>query len=154
MFNARLCLDTSCLWWQGYFGLYSQTVLQQRSLSYLSKKTVLCFCPNYDSKYDPSHSTLAIGGTDTHQVWVKLKLLKYTTTQSLLTNSRLARMYSWGQADRHAVVFMEETSFEYLLITSRLEKTRWESSLFLSQVTSSGRKIIRLWWHDIENEGD
>lgn len=53
------------------------------------QKIDMPFCSYYKSKYDPFYSIVAIGGTDTLQVLIKLKSHKYTTTQSLLTNSRL-----------------------------------------------------------------
>lgn len=47
------------------------------------------FCSYYKSKYDPFYSVVAIGGTDTLQVLIKLKSHKYTTMQPWLTNSSL-----------------------------------------------------------------
>lgn len=66
--------QTYCLWWQGYFGLYSQTVWKQKEKFIDTiQKIDMPFCSYYKSKYDPFYSIVAIGGTDTLQVLIKLK---------------------------------------------------------------------------------
>lgn len=76
------------------------------------------FCSFYKSKYDPFNSVVAIGGTDTLQVLIKLKSTQIHNNAAVVNKFQLALMCRGREDDRNSIVFREEKPFESLLTIS------------------------------------